>query len=148
DLQAGFRAAFPGDPPAGAWQRVGPPVTVGEIDPGQPVVVQFDWVPPLDVGANAALLALATHDPEDVLDLGALAAANDVILNLGRTGRGAAARVTPVVATPVYIREGVDDDGSRGAVAWAGRSPASVVPTAAPPADVDTNPAFTDLDDP
>ncbi|HZF12394.1 MAG TPA: hypothetical protein VFE33_26700, partial [Thermoanaerobaculia bacterium] len=151
DLQAGFRAAFPGDPPAGPWQRVGPAVTVGEIGPGQPAVVQFDWVPPLDLGAgiaNAALLAITTQTPDDPLNLGALAPENDVILNLVRNERRVAARVTPVVANPVYLRDGVDDDGSGGAVAWGGRSPDIVVLAAAPPADVNTNAAFTDLDDP
>ncbi|HXO21714.1 MAG TPA: hypothetical protein VOA87_17515, partial [Thermoanaerobaculia bacterium] len=148
DLQAGFRAAFSGNLPAGGWQRAAPAVTVGEIGPGQPAVARFEWTPPLDIGANAALLAITTADPGDKLDLVAMPAANDVVLTLVRNERRAAVRITPVVTDPVYIRDGVDDDGSFGAVAWGGRSPDIAVLAAAPPADVNTNAAFTDLDDP
>jgi hypothetical protein len=148
DLQAGFRAAFRGNLPAGAWQRAAPVVTIGEIGPGQPAVARFEWMPPFDLGANAALLAITTQDPDDPLDLGGMAAANDAVLDLVRNERRAALRITPVVTNPIYLRDGVDDDGSPGAVAWGGRSPDIVVLAAAPPADVNTNPAFTDLDDP
>ena len=147
NLQPGFRAAFPGDPPAGAWQRVGPAITVGEIGAGAPAVVTFNWLPPLDLGNNAAVLALCTS-AADTLTLATMPAANDAVATLVHAERRAAVRVMATVANPVFVRDAVDDDGTSGAVAWGGRSPDIVVLAAAPPADVNARPEFSDLDDP
>jgi|HubBroStandDraft_3_1064219.scaffolds.fasta_scaffold01920_4 hypothetical protein len=159
DLQAGFRAAYRGELPDGAWQRIPPSAavpgvrahTLGAIARGEPAVVRFEWVPPFDLrraggqpAEHVALLAL-TRSAADELDL---AGAGDAVAPLVRAERRAAVRISPVTRNPIFVRDGVDDDGTRGAVAWGGRSPDIVVLPAAPPPNVDADPRFTDLDDP
>jgi hypothetical protein len=109
---------YPNEPTAGsAWQRAGVR-TVGVIRPGQPVVVRFDWILPLTVRRNVALMALCSCD-QDPLNF-APAANTSVFISLERR---AALRVTPVRYDAVFIRDGLDDFGRRGSVAWGGRSP-------------------------
>ena len=99
-------------------------------------MVRFPWTPAVTDLGQVVLLALATStaDPLTVgaTDLRALLLAE----------RRAAARVL-TVSPELLIRNGVDDDGRRGALAWGGRSPDIVVTQN--PADPAT--AFIDLDD-
>jgi hypothetical protein len=115
---------FPSAPAAASlWQRVDTPRTIGRLRPGQPVVVRFPWIPPLTLAGNsAALLALCTDDQDP---LGALPAGTAIALVTAE--RRAALQILPVQANPVFIRDGVDDDGRTGSVAWGGRSPDIVV---------------------
>lgn len=109
---------YPNEPTAGsAWQRAGVR-TVGVIRPGQPAVVRFDWILPLTVRRNVALMALCDC-AQDPLNF-APAANPSVFIGLERR---AALRVTPVRYDAVFIRDGLDDFGRRGSVAWGGRSP-------------------------
>ncbi|HEU0015296.1 MAG TPA: hypothetical protein VFQ45_16530 [Longimicrobium sp.] len=133
---------FPDEPQeASAWKRVGPPRTLGPLRAGQPSVVRFEWIPPLDIADNLALLAVCrtagAQDPLAAIPGGPVQAF---------TGgeRRAALRVTAVNRDPLHIRDGVDDDGRRGLVAWGGRSPDIIVRQGT----VDANPAgtFTALD--
>ncbi|QSQ26063.1 hypothetical protein JY651_14540 [Pyxidicoccus parkwayensis] len=110
---------YPNDPAASsAWQRAGVQ-TVGAIRPGQPAVVRFEWTLPLTVRRNVALMALCDC-AQDPLDFASAQANVDVFISLERR---AAMRVTPVLYDAVFIRDGLDDFGRRGSVAWGGRSP-------------------------
>ncbi len=128
--------------PAGAnWQPVAPAQTVN-VGPAQPAVARFEWTPPANVPNPVALMAICTHalDPMPAVPPAAVDPANP------GAERRAALRfvaVTPFVGD-VYVRDGVDDDGSPGSVAWGGRSPDIIVLQAA-----ETNPdaTFTDLTD-
>lgn len=155
DLQATFWDAFPGDPPAGAWRK-GATEFISRLGPVQPVIARLDWIPPLDVGAQVALLAVCTRPSTgggdtNVDDL--KAAAPTLTMNpanaasLVRTERRAALRVTPVdFSLPsVYVRDGVNDAGPSGSVAWGGRSPDIII---RPAAEADPEAAFADLGDP
>lgn len=152
DLQADFWAvwqqnvlpapAAPLGPQAAAWQRVGGRATAFRVAPNQPEVIRFDWNPPLALaGRHVALLAVVSglFDPMP-------ANPPTVMANLIRNERRAALRVVRADAfTPeLFIRDGLDDDGRLGGVAFGGRSPDIVVVPAAPadPAD-----AFKDLGD-
>ena len=54
---------YPGEPASGsAWQLAAPPPTLGFVRPGHPAVVRFEWVPPLRIRDNVALLAVCTCD--------------------------------------------------------------------------------------
>jgi hypothetical protein len=55
-------------------------------------------------------------------------------------------RVTAVNRDPVYIRDGVDDDGRNGGVAWGGHSPDLIVVQTAVANPDDPNGPFKDLD--
>jgi photosystem II stability/assembly factor-like uncharacterized protein len=50
-------ASPPGDSP---WRPVGPPATLGGLDPGRSAVATFDWVVPPDLPRDLCLLAVAT----------------------------------------------------------------------------------------
>ena len=135
-------AAAPG---GAAWQAVGPPESV-TVGPAQPAVARFEWTPPANVPNPVALLACCTIAPQDPIP--ALPPAVDPA-NPGPligTERRAALRITPV--TPfvgdAYIRDGVDDEGSAGSVAWGGRSP-DIIVRQAPEATPDVT--FSDLAD-
>lgn len=145
-LEAGFFAGAALDPPAGsAWQRVGVKQTIAQFRPGEPRVVRFEWVPTpaMATAGGAALLAMVTtpaaNDPFVVPAPGPTAVAA-----LVQSDRHVALRVAPVSAyTPdVYIRDGSDDDGNLGAVAFGGRSPDIIVVHAQPATPRD---AFADL---
>ncbi|MFP2929503.1 WD40/YVTN/BNR-like repeat-containing protein [Pyxidicoccus sp. 3LG] len=110
--------AFPGEPQSGsAWQRAGVQ-TVGSIKPGQPAVVRFDWTVPLTVRHNLALMAVC-HCAQDPLNFAPVADAR----HFARAERQVALRATPVLYDAVFIRDGLDDFGRRGSVAWGGRTP-------------------------
>jgi len=126
-LQAGFWDTFPdGDPPAaGPWHRAAPQRTTRNLSSGQPEVLRFEWTPPADADARVALLALATHANDDLknpiptLTVDPAAAPPNLVAD-----RRAAVRLVTVQAfTPeVFVRDGADDSGDSGAVAWGGRS--------------------------
>lgn len=132
--------------PAGAaWQAVGPSQSV-TVGPAQPAVARFDWAPS-NTPNPVALLAVCTHPR----DLPAPALPPALVMNPAdpvsiATERRAALRITAV--TPfigdVYIRDGVDDDGSAGSVAWSGRCPDIIVLQAA---EANPDATFTDLAD-
>jgi hypothetical protein len=152
DLQADFWAVHTSNvlpPPAAAtnapravWQRVGSRELLLRVAPNQPEVARFDWVPPVALaGRFVALLALCSSTADAF-------AANPptVMRELIRNERRAALRVVRAEAfvPDLYIRDGVDDDGRLGGVAFGGRSPDIIVVAAAPadPAD-----EFKDLGD-
>jgi hypothetical protein len=83
-------------------------------------------VAPLQIRNNVALLAVCTasQDPLNALPAGP-------VLDFVRGERRAALRVIGVNRDAAYIRDGVDDDGSKGGVAWGGRSPDIIVVQAA-----------------
>lgn len=134
---------YPNDPlPTSPWQRAAPLREVA-LPPGEPLVIRFAWVPPLSIRDNAALLAVCTNaqDPLAAIPNGAATA-------FVRDERRAALRVMPVQRDTIYIRDGVDDDGTRGAVAWGARSPDIIVTQAAVPNADDKAGPFADLFDP
>ncbi|HYJ84995.1 MAG TPA: hypothetical protein VEW46_02930, partial [Pyrinomonadaceae bacterium] len=124
-----FFASGAATPGGAAWQEIGPaiPVTVG---PAQPTVARFDWTPPANVPNPVALLACCTHVPHDTLAALPPAGIDPANPNQAfQDERRAALRVvavTPFVGD-VYIRDGVDDDGRAGSVAWGARSPDIIV---------------------
>lgn len=136
---------YPGEPaPASTWQIAAPVETVGFVHPGQPAVVRFEWTPPLKIKDNVALLALCSNAEDSVAALPGGTAVVDFV----KGERRAALRVVGVNRDAIYTRDGVDDDGSRGAVAWGGRSPdIIVVQTAVADPDDPAGP-FKDLQDP
>jgi hypothetical protein len=135
---------YPGEPASGsAWQLAAPAPTVGFVAPGQPAVVRFEWVPPLRIRDNVALLAVCTcgQDSLNALPAGPV---GDFV----KGERRAALRVIGVNRDAVFIRDGADDDGTRGAVAWGGRSPDIIVVQTAVPNPDDPAGPFKDLQDP
>ena len=136
-------AAAPG---GAAWQPIDSPQSV-TVGPAQPAVARFEWTPPGNVPNPVALLALCTHpsDPIPAVPPGLAVDPANPAASLSAEPRAALriAAVTPFVGD-VYVRDGIDDDGSPGSVAWGARSPDIVVlqtPEAAPDA------AFNDLAD-
>ena len=116
--------AAPPVAPAVAWQRVGDaPVTLATLGPNQPAVARFDWVPPTALGPAVALLALVTSAPG--VDPLVPAGQPTAMKTLLRNQRRAAFRVAPVTpfVPDLYIRDGLDDIGRAGGVAFGGRSP-------------------------
>jgi len=152
DLQADFWAnwestvlpppAAATNPPRATWQRVATREVVFKLAPNQPEVVRFEWVPPVALaGRFVGLLALCSSIFDRMP-----ANPPTVMSNLIRNERRAAFRV--VRAEPfvpdLFIRDGLDDDGSAGGTAYGGRSP-DIIVVAAPPADPAD--AFKDLGD-
>jgi hypothetical protein len=137
--------------PGGAspWRRVGPPQRIARLRAWEPMVVRFDWRPPLSLApvapnnfADVALLALCTA-PGDALPA-ALPAGMD-LAGFIAAERRAALRVVQIRARPsakLFIRDGVDDDSRLGGVAFVGRSPDLIVVQSEP---ADPAAAFKDL---
>jgi hypothetical protein len=136
---------FPGAPDAGsAWQRAEAMATA-DIRSGHPVVALFRWIPPLRMRRSIALMAVARH----ASDAPALPATGTrAIATLTRDVRHASVRVVPIRRDILYIRDGLDDDGLRGSVAWGGRSPDIIVLPAALPTPDDPAGPLGDLADP
>ncbi len=131
--------------PAAAWQRVGSAVRLQGIAANKPSVARFDWVPPATLdGKRVALLALLTS-AEDPLP----AAPPTELWRLILRQRRAALRV--VQAEPLvpdfYLRDGNEDDGRAGSVAYSGRSP-DILVEIAPVPSADLRTTFRDLSDP
>lgn len=162
DLQAGFWNDFRANPIPGApWQRIDRMRLATGVGPGQPVVLRFPWTPPVALGGrHAALLAVCSHAQDLVADPAAVPPLVPTLqvdpsvhgaASLIRSERRAALRITPVTAaTPdVFVRDGIDDAGDVGAVAWGGRS-ADIVVVQGAVADPDAafaDPADRRLDD-
>ena len=119
---------FPAPAPLTPWHHVDT-ITVGEIAPDTPAVVSFRWVPPITIRDNVTLLAAVTS----AADLLASIPAGTVDAAV-RTERRIAVHVTHVQRDTIFIRDGLDDSGDRGAVAWGGRSPDIIVRQAQVPA--------------
>lgn len=120
DIDASFN--WPLTPGAGSpWQKADM-ITVGEIRPGEPVVVSFRVIPPLSITTNIVFLAIVTGGQDPVLAVPAGGAVAFVTAE-----RRAALHVTAVDRDTIRIRDGVDDLGAGGAVAWGGRSPDIIV---------------------
>jgi len=119
---------FP-DPPAEAfaWHLAAPAQTV-PVMAGQPRVVRFEWICPLEIQQNVALLAICQSADDE---LTAAQRPTGVALTWATAERRAALRILPVIPDRVFIRDGLDDLGQRGAVAWGGRSPDIIVMTKA-----------------
>jgi hypothetical protein len=152
DLQADFWTVWEMNvlpPPAAAptaqratWQRVASRETLFRVAPNQPEVARFEWAPPVALaGKFVALLAIASSIFDRMP-----ASPPTVMRDLIRNERRAALRVVRADAfvPDLYIRDGVDDDGRLGGVAFGGRSPDIIVVAAAAgdPAD-----EFKDLGD-
>jgi len=136
----------PGAEPASPWERAAPVQTVN-IAPGQPSVVKFLWTPPLRIRSHVALLAVCSHAADPVQLLPEFEAKT-----YARFTRQAALFVSTVERDRVFIRDGLDDFGTRGSVAWGGRSPDIIVLDKAT-ADglsnpTDVNGPLSDLGDP
>lgn len=141
DLQGNFWAHFKDPslpaaapavaPPAAFWQRVGKVDSIPFVRPNQPVVARFDWTPPASLrGKTVALLAVCEGGADRIaapLPATAMAA-------LRTSERRIAVRVARVgkLVRDVYIRDGDDDDGTPGSVAFGGRSPDILVVQSAP----------------
>jgi hypothetical protein len=139
---------FPADPPpAHAWQLVAS--QSASVLPGQPRVFRFEFVCPLRIATRAALFAICRSPDDEVTSLPAGAA-----LGYATTERRAALRLVPVVPDRLFIRDGLDDSGQRGSVAWGGRSPDIIVirnseaPADQATADNPTTGPFANLNDP
>jgi hypothetical protein len=53
-----------GQPPPGSpWRPVGPPATIGDLEPGRSAVASFDWRAPWDLPQDICLLAVAAVGP-------------------------------------------------------------------------------------
>ncbi|HYI00863.1 hypothetical protein [Hyalangium sp.] len=112
---------FPNPPlPASDWKLAGI-LSVGPVLPGHPKVAAFDWVMPLKVKENVALLAVCFDPGAGADPLAALPAGP--ALELVQAERRVGLLVTRVRRESAYIRDGVDDLGRRGSVAWGARSP-------------------------
>jgi hypothetical protein len=112
---------FPNAPGAGSPWTKADMITEGEIRPGEPRVVGFRVIPPLSITTNIVFLAMVTS-AQDVLNVPAGNAVTFVTAE-----RRAALHVSAVDRDTILIRDGVDDHGDRGAIAWGGRSPDIVV---------------------
>jgi hypothetical protein len=62
DLPAGPWLLDRDPPPGSPWRAAGPPVTVGDLDPGRSAVASVDWEVPGDLPRDLCLLAVATAD--------------------------------------------------------------------------------------
>src|SRR5262249_4200793 len=111
-------------PPAGgfAWQQVAQQSAA--VVPGQPRVFRFEWICPVEITRNVALLAIC-RSSDDELE----ATPTGPALAYAQARRQVALRILPVVPDRVFIRDGLDDTGQRGAVVWGGRSPDIIVMT-------------------
>jgi hypothetical protein len=138
------------DPPAppnpAMWRRVAPRRQLARVSPTAPAVARFDWEPDASLGGqDVALLAMCTsvNDP-----LPAAPAGGGAVAAFLQQERRASLRIVSVAAVPatsIYIRDGIDDDGRNGAVAFAGRSPDIIVVQAPPVAPATPEQTFADL---
>ena len=132
------------NPPRAVWQRAGQRELLGRVGPNQPEVARFEWTPPAALGGAGRFVALlavcsSTADPMP-------ANPPTVMADLVRRERRVALRVVPALAfvPDLFIRDGLDDDGTLGGVAFGGRSPDIIVVAAAP---ADPAAEYADLGD-
>ena len=147
-LQANFWDTFPdGDPPAaGPWHRAAPQRMTRHLAPGQPEVIRFEWTPPADAPAQVALLALCTQAADDLKNPVPTLTIDPAVSPNLVTDRRAALRLVSIqpFTAQVFVRDGADDSGDPGALAWGGRS-ADIIPRESEVASPDDE--FKDLAD-
>ena len=136
------RINYPGDPAADSPWKLASSQTLGALAPGEPTVVRFDWLAPLELTDGVALMAVCSNDKDQ---LAAIPAGDPAAFI--KAERRAALRITAVNRDTVYIRDGVDDDARPGGVAWGGRSPDLIVVQAAVANPDDPAGPFKDLND-
>jgi hypothetical protein len=123
---AGFAPAA-----AASWQRVGTVQTIAQLRSGDPAVVRFDWTPAVALaGQEVGLVALCSGPGAEALPAAPPGPAPFTIDKLVLGERRAALRVVTVRAAAgpaIHIRDGVEDAGRLGAVAFSGRSPDIIV---------------------
>ncbi len=122
------------------WQLAGPVQEIGTLEAGEPYVARFEWVPPLRINKNVVLLGVVTNSQDPLAN--PLAAGGNTE-HYARDNRQAALRVLGVRSEVVYLRDGIDDQGALGSVAWGGRSPDIIVGQA--PVVANPDGTFTDL---
>jgi hypothetical protein len=67
DLPSGFWTGFPGsDPPASAWQPLGPTVAIATARPGEPALASWAWTLPGSATGTDAGLLVAMTSAEDM----------------------------------------------------------------------------------
>ena len=118
---AGFN--FPGDP-ALPWRLLAE--QTADVLPGQPRVFRIPFICPLEIQRNVALLAICRCLSDELAPL-----PSGVARDYVNGERKAALRILPVTPDRISIRDGLDDVGPRGSVAWGGRSPDIIVMTKA-----------------
>ncbi|HEX6748275.1 MAG TPA: hypothetical protein VF092_13345 [Longimicrobium sp.] len=139
-------AGFPADPVPAPWVRVGAAALAVDLRPGEPRVVRFDFIPPASVaGQRVALLAVASRAGDVPSPIGA-ATGVDAFLTGER--RASLRVVSAGDFFPVYVRDGVEDSGHSGDVAWGGRSPDIIIIPPAGPVPGDPHAAFANRADP
>ena len=133
DLDADFWTTYPAPPaPDRVWQRAGE-VVVQALGPANPRVARFVWNAPLDLSRDVALLGIVSHadDPVTVaiptLQVDPRAHGNAALV-LG--SRHAVMRIVTSQGG-LFLRDGGDDTGEFGAVAWGARSHDIVIRQAA-----------------
>jgi len=136
------RINYPGDPAADSPWKLASSQTLGALAPGEPTVVRFDWLAPLELTDGVALMAVCSNDKDQLA-----AISPGAPIAFIKAERRAALRITAVNRDTVYIRDGVDDDARPGGVAWGGRSPDLIVVQAAVANPDDPAGPFKDLDD-
>ena len=154
DLNPTFWDTFPAAPPGGSnWHKVGD-ARMSELQADQPRVFRFEWLAPMDLGDNVALLAIATHADDSLVGLAgpdqptrAVHPHTAQLPNaLAVAERRAGLYITPTTRSvpDVFVRDAADDTGQRGAVAWGGRG-ADIIVTDSLAADPDVE--FADITD-
>jgi hypothetical protein len=136
------RINYPGDPAADSPWKLASSQTLGALAPGEPTVVRFDWLAPLELTDGVALMAVCSNDKDQLA-----AISPGAPIAFIKAERRAALRITAVNRDTVYIRDGVDDDARPGGVAWGGRSPDLIVVQAAVANPDDPAGPFKDLHD-
>ena len=68
---------FKKDPSATDWRPIGPTRTISELEPGEPGVVEWDWIVPNTAAQHSCLMALITSEEDplkisDIYDAGLL----------------------------------------------------------------------------
>lgn len=138
DLQAGFWTDFPtAPPPTATWRKAGE-AEVFDLAADNPRVARLEWGPPTDLSAQVAILAVVDHPMNDVAGDAAtlpLAVDPDRADPLIPDTHRAALFITPTSTggtEDVAIRDGQDDTGALGEIAWGGRTADIIVVQATP----------------
>ena len=63
---------FIGTPSGPAWTPVGSTVTLGDLEPGEPGIAEWDWFVPASAPAHSCLLAVATCTEDPITGIGGL----------------------------------------------------------------------------
>jgi hypothetical protein len=63
---------FSGTPSGPNWTPVGPTITLGDLEPGEPGIAEWDWFVPNSSPQHSCLLALATCTEDPITGVGTL----------------------------------------------------------------------------